>query len=133
MKYFLNRIGYLLVFSFPSFAIGYDLHVTKAVEWSQSSRHPITEAEWRAAVAADGQLRMDTVATAVNPDTHEVIQINNQLMASWTDPETKKKHYFYYSRGQIAIKNPSESAIKKMKALASKLGARIQGDEGELY
>ena len=76
---------------------------------------------------------MDKTAEAINPQTHEVIQISNPLMASWIDPKTNEKHYFYYWRGKISVKNPSESAIKKMKELASRLDAHVLGDEGEPY
>lgn len=76
---------------------------------------------------------MDTTASAINPQTHETIQISNPLMASWVDPKTNEKHYFYYWRGKISVKNPSESAIEKMKELASRLGAHVLGDEGEPY
>jgi len=112
---------------------GYDLHITKASEWSESSKRPIAEEQWKAIVAADSELQMDTTVAATNPKTHEIIQVTNPLMASWTDPESNKKYYFYYSRGEVTVKNPSEKAIKKMKALASKIGAQVQGDEGEKY
>lgn len=114
-------------------AMGYDLHITKAAEWPQSSANPISEIEWKAVVAADGRLQMDTTARATNSQTHEIIQVSNPLMASWVDPKTNEKHYFYYWRGEILVKNPSESAIKKMKELASRLGAHVLGDEGEPY
>lgn len=126
-------LGSLLLSSLPAIVMGYDLHITKAAEWSESAKNPITEEQWKSAVLADRELKMDTSATASNPKTHEVIQISNPLMASWIDPKTNSKHYFYYSRGKVTVKNPSESAIKKMKAVASKLGAKVQGDEGELY
>lgn len=113
--------------------MGYDLHITKTTERSQSSQNPISELEWRSAVAADGLLQMGTVATAVNPQTHEIIQVSKPLMASWTDPETDEKHYFRYHRGEISVKNPSDNAIKKMKELASRFGAQVLGDEREIY
>ncbi|WP_154668243.1 hypothetical protein [Pseudoduganella violaceinigra] len=113
--------------------MAYELHITKAAEWSRSSQNPITEAEWTAAVAADGQMRMDAVATAENPLTHETIEVRNPFMASWIDPNSNSKHYFYYSRGKVTVKNPSEDVINKMKALAAMLGARVVGDEGESY
>lgn len=112
---------------------GYDLHITKASEWPESSKQPITEEQWKAIVTADSELQMDTTATAMNPKTREIIQVTNPLMASWTDPKSNQKYYFYYSRGKITVKNPSENAIKKMKALASKIGAQVRGDEGERY
>jgi len=76
---------------------------------------------------------MDTTATAINPQTHEIIQASNPLMASWIDPETNEKHYFYCRRGEISVKNPSENAIKKMKELASRFDAQVPRDEGEIY
>lgn len=127
------RLAGLLLFTFPIIAMGYNLHITKAAEWSQSSANPISEIEWKTAVAADGRLQMDTTARALNPKTHEIIQVSNPLMASWVDPKTNEKHYFYYWRGEISVKNPSESAIKKMKELALRLGAHVLGDEGEPY
>jgi hypothetical protein len=113
--------------------MGYDVHITKASEWSESVKSPITEEQWRAAVLADGELKMDGTVSATNPKTQEAVQVSNPLMASWVDPKTKNKHYFYYSRGKITVKNPPDIAINKMTSVASKLGANVQGDEGELY
>ncbi|WP_332851981.1 hypothetical protein [Duganella sp. S19_KUP01_CR8] len=133
MKILCNGYGVLLLFIFPTIAMGYDLHITKATEWPQSSQKPISELEWKNAVAADGLLKMDTTAVAINPQTHEIIQVSNPLMASWVDPKTNEKYYFYYRRGEISVKNPSDSVIKKMKELASKFDAKVLGDEGEIY
>ena len=131
---FLVRIFVLSLFSLPGIALaGYDLHITRANEWTLSSKHPISENEWKNAVMSDGQLQMNMTATAENPKTHKAIQVSNPLMASWVDPTSKEKHYFYYSRGEITVKNPSKNAIAKMKAIARKLSARVQGDDGELY
>lgn len=113
--------------------MSYDLHITKAAEWPQSSAQPITESEWKDAVVNDGQLRLDASVTAVNPKTGETIRIDNPRMASWTDPATGDKFFFSYSRGKITVSNPSETGVEKMKAVASALGARVQGDEGEWY
>ncbi|KAB8048646.1 hypothetical protein GCN78_18040 [Janthinobacterium rivuli] len=133
MKIRSSQYEALIFFVFPTIAMGYDLHITKAGEWSQSSQTPISEVEWKSAVAADGLLKMDTTATAANPQTREIIQVSNPLMAAWIDPKTNDKHYFYYHRGEISVKNPSENAIKKMKELAVKLDAQVLGDEGEQY
>lgn len=131
---FAARIFLFSLLSLPGIALaGYDLHITRAVEWTLSSKQPISELEWKAAVASDRQLQMDTIASAENPRTHETIQISNPLMASWVDPTSKEKHYFYYREGAISVKNPSQSAIAKMKAVAKRLSARVQGDDGEWY
>ena len=43
--------------------------------------------------------------------------------------------WFYYAKteGGITVKNPDKEIFKKMFNLAKKLGARLQGDEGEFY
>ncbi|MTW11090.1 hypothetical protein GM658_10795 [Pseudoduganella eburnea] len=134
MTNILARLFLLSLFGLPGIALaGYDLHITRATEWALSSKQPISELEWKAAVASDGQLEMDSTATAESPRTREVIQASNTLMASWIDPSSKEKHYFYYFGGEITVKNPSKNAIAKMKAVAKKLAARVQGDEGEWY
>ena len=131
---FLAQVLVLSLLSLPGIALaGYDLHITRASGWTLSSKHPISEFEWKTAVTSDDQLRMEMSATAENPKTHEAIQVSNPLMASWVDPTSKEKYYFYYFEGEIVVKNPSENVIAKMKSLAKKLSARVQGDDGEWY
>ena len=104
-----------------------------ASEWSASKENPITEAEWLAYVEKDKEMKLEPVATACNPKTGEVIRVASPLMAVWTDPAAQAKHYFSYFRGEVSVKNPSEAVINKMKFMATALGARVQGDEGEWY
>ena len=134
MNISLARVFLLSLICFPGIALaGYDLHITRASEWTMSAKHPISKVEWKTIVASDRQLQMDTVAKAKIPQTGEIVRVSNPLMASWVDPISKEKHYFNYTRGKITVKNPSKSAIVKMKTIASKLSARVQGDEGEWY
>jgi hypothetical protein len=46
------------------------------------------------------------------------------------DPDAES---FYWNDGQISLKNPSPAQIAKMVRLAERLGAHVQGDNGELY
>lgn len=108
--------------------MGYDLQILNT-----SEPLSITEEQWKAVVAADKELELNATATATNPKSNEVIQVNNPLMSTWTDPISKNKNYFYYSRGKVTVKNPSDSTIKKMKEIALKIGAKVQGEEGEFY
>lgn len=117
----------------PGIAMGYDLHITKSSDWTNSAKDPIREDQWKALVDSDDELKMDTSVSAQNPSTGEVIELRNPLMASWIDSKTGDKHYFYFRSGEITVKNPTENAIKKMKEVALKIGAKVQGDEGEFY
>jgi hypothetical protein len=38
-----------------------------------------------------------------------------------------------FSEGEIAVKNPDEPTIAKLIAIAATLGARVVGDDGEVY
>jgi hypothetical protein len=40
---------------------------------------------------------------------------------------------FWFDRGEITAKNPSDAAIVKMLELASRLNARVLGDDDEQY
>ncbi|WOB06924.1 hypothetical protein [Piscinibacter gummiphilus] len=113
--------------------MSYDLHIVRLSDKSERTESPISEAQWKEAIRADGELQSDSVASATSPNSGAVIQVRSPLMASWLDPQTKLKHYFRYSRGRISVKNPPESVIVKMRLLAAKLGAKVQGDEGEFY
>ena len=44
--------------------MGYDLHVTRADDWTESESSPITLNEWLAYVEEDPEMRLDKVAVA---------------------------------------------------------------------
>jgi hypothetical protein len=48
-------------------------------------------------------------------------------------PEEPTRLWYNPGRGNIHTKNPDDFTISKMIAIAEKLGAHVQGDEGELY
>ncbi len=41
--------------------------------------------------------------------------------------------WFNFSGGEIKVKNPDTEILKKMWAIAQRLFAKVQGDEGEIY
>jgi hypothetical protein len=100
--------------------MGYDLHITRAPEWSESDQHPITADEWLAVVAADPEL-------SLRPG-HE------PYFAEWSGPCSHPGgSWFSWDEGQIYTKNPDRRILAKMLQIAGRLGARVQGDDGELY
>ena len=117
-------------------AMGYDLHITRAPEWTESADDPITLAEWLAAVNADPEMRLDGFAEADTPDG-ATVRYENEGLAVWTaysaHEEDGNMAWFDYHRGTIVVKNPDEEVIEKMKQLAAQLGAKVLGDEGEEY
>ena len=98
--------------------MGYDLHITRRRDWS-SEGDVITTDEWLAYVRSDPELRL-------NP-------ANGPYFAEWRGPSVTGESWFDWSNGQIEAKNPDPALIDKMVAIASRLNATVQGDDGETY
>ena len=100
--------------------MGYEFHITRAADWSQSGQLPITAEEWLAVVGGDPELRID--------------EQNGPYFAVWSgqcsDPDGG---WFDWSDGQINTKNPDQAILAKMLQLADRLGGAVQGDDGEIY
>jgi hypothetical protein len=100
--------------------MGYEVHMTRADEWSRSAERPITADEWSAVVAADPELQID--------------EANGPYFAVWRDPCTGSDGgWFDWADGQVSTKQPDRSLVKKLLQLADKFGATVQGDDGEVY
>jgi hypothetical protein len=115
--------------------MGYDIHITRAEEWSESEANPITLDEWRAYVASDPEMRIDGFAETKTLDG-TVLRLEGEGLTVWTawPGEAEDDHAWLECRlGRITVKNPDPLVLAKMCAIADRLGARVQGDEGEYY
>ena len=99
--------------------MGYDLHITRAEHWSDDGGGGITADEWRAVIERDPELRL--------------AGYNGPLFAVWTGPSRYEEPWLDWSTGNIMSKNPDGPLIRKMIAIATLLGAKVQGDDGEVY
>ena len=98
--------------------MGYDLHITRAQDWSQTSGQEITEAEWRSIIDEDPSLTPSSDL--------------GEGCASWKTPYGAAG-WLCWSNGQLYSKAPDPEMLGKMLDIAKQLGAHVQGDEGELY
>jgi len=98
--------------------MGYDLHITRAGDWSESEDAPIALAEWLAVAAADPEL----TAMPENGDAFFAIGEPDDAMG-----------WFNWFEGNVFTKNPDKRILAKMLVLASRLDAKVQGDDGEPY
>jgi len=116
--------------------MGYDLHITRKNDWHDPKGPEISLAEWRAVVQADPGMRLDAFAQA-RPDDGGVRRASCDGLSVWTEysqhDEARNKAWFLYSRGEIRVKNPDDEIIRKMWSIAQALGAKVQGDDGEVY
>jgi len=98
--------------------MAYQLHVTRAADWMNSSELPITAAEWLKFVRTDPELVQDA---RYGP-----------YFVRWTGSRDRDQ-WLEWSEGRINTKYPDGALLKKLVAIAERLGAKVQGDGGEVY
>jgi hypothetical protein len=99
--------------------MGYDLHITRAAQWTESEASPITVEEWLAVVEQDPELGL--------------AGDNGPYFAIWRGQSEDSEQWLDWSHGRIHTKNPTEPLVDKMIELSAILKADVQGDDGELY
>lgn len=103
--------------------MAYDLHLTRADDWSEGLSRPITTEELIDACRQVGlTLRLDgSVAFQVR-----------RVVSGGTDVDLMSAHVF---EGQVTLKPfpPDQDAADRVTLLAAVLEARVQGDDGEVY
>jgi hypothetical protein len=116
--------------------VGYEVHITRRPSWFEDGPE-ITLDEWLAVVREDPDLRLDGFAEAETRDTHTKIRVEDPSLAIWTAYSGHGRDgnmaWLYLSQGNVVAKNPDEEIRRKLALLAKRLGARVQGDEGEFY
>jgi hypothetical protein len=96
----------------------YQLHITRASDWMHSDELPITATEWLKLVRTDSQLVQD-----LNRGTHFV---------RWSGSGDRDR-WLEWAEGRINAKYPDGAFLKKLVEIAERLGAKVQGDGGEVY
>ncbi|MFN2565833.1 MAG: hypothetical protein ABR499_12625 [Gemmatimonadaceae bacterium] len=96
----------------------YHLHITRAADWMQSSELPITAAEWLKLVRTDSELIQDS--------------LHGPYFVRWARSEGPDR-WLEWADGRINTRYPDGALLKKLVAIAEQLGAKVQGDGGEVY
>jgi len=94
--------------------VGYDLRITRAVDWDRNEGCEITIREWHAIIDADPELAPD--------------RTNGPCAVRFG-----KSGWFDWFEGNVFTTDPEPVDVAKMLAIAGKLGATVQGDDGEFY
>jgi hypothetical protein len=98
--------------------MGYDLHITRREQWIDEG-DDITFEEFVSHVRGDAEF---TYPGQLGDDS-----------ADWRSPKSAYESWLCWSDGQIYTKNPEPEFINKMVTVARALGAKAQGDDGEVY
>ena len=117
--------------------MGYDLYITRQEDWSDDDESKkITLEEWVQFVNADPEMRLDHFAEAKlqNGDTIRIEKEGLSVWLKYSGDNVNGNHaWFYYTDGNISVKNPDPEIMYKMLSMAGGLRAKLQGDDGELY
>jgi len=117
--------------------MGYDIHITRKENWfDEDDANEIKLDEWTAYIMSDSEMRLDNQANSTN-DIGEGIQYENNGLAVW-DSYSKNGldgnyAWFDFRAGNVTVKNADEEIRNKMIDIARRLGAKVQGDDGETY
>jgi hypothetical protein len=116
--------------------MGYEVHITRKENWFDEGGPGITFEEWKNYLASDPEMRLDGFAEASTSDG-SILRVENPGLSVWLAYSGHEKNgnmaWFYHLEDRITVKNPDEEMLIKMYAIAIVLGARVQGDESEIY
>lgn len=99
--------------------MGYDLHITRADDWSDNQDQWISADEWLEYIKLDSELTL--------------VPEQGEYYAEWSGTSEYDEPWFDWYNGNIETKNPDPPVIQKMIEIAIALNAKVQGDDGEMY
>ena len=114
--------------------MGYDVHITRKNEWYSEEGEEITLDEWKEFVNSSSDMRMDGFAEVETPDG--MLRMESEGLSVWlgySNQEEGALVWFDYFEGNVRVKNPDEEILIKMYSIAQALGAKVQGEECEIY
>lgn len=107
--------------------MSYDLHITRAEHWTESSTNLITLDELHDYFKNKSEFEYSNEFSITGPVT---ISISGEFFI-WSYDDIKVP--FSYREGRLSVSGADDPVIDKMKEIAMDLRAKVQGDEGELY
>jgi hypothetical protein len=103
--------------------MGYDLHITRALNWFDSERYPILGAEVDALVRDEPELTI-LPDEPPRPDSCYLL---------WNCAASESEGGLWLKRGQLQTKNPRTELVRRMTDWATRLDAWVIGDDDEVY
>lgn len=99
--------------------MGYDIHVTRAVDWRDNRGQEISAEEWLELVKADPELTLDPQS--------------GRYSVRWKGEESLTGSWFDWYDGNIYTTNPDRAVLAKALKIAAFLDAHVEGDDGKIY
>lgn len=120
--------------------MGYNLHISRRRFWAEPVADDIAYEEWRLLAESDpefevrGETTWDLGKTLIEGDTGPG-PTEEKLVTYHCYGFTNSPHYpsFDYHDGRVDVRGPDDLTFRKIFEVARRLGAVVQGDEGEYY
>jgi len=93
---------------------------------------PLSLDEWHRFVEGAEDLRLQDGLRGTNPVTGETMELGGEFTI-WTGHPEVAEVPFMFSGNAVSVSNPEEVALERMRAIATALNARVQGEAGEFY
>jgi len=108
--------------------MGYELHITRKDRWSATGGPEISLEDWGAYVRGDKSMQMDETSRGEG-DEHA----SEAVWKSWPAAKDGREARLWHAGGNVNAANPDAAVRRKMFLIADALGAKLQGDHGEIY
>lgn len=113
--------------------MAYDIHITRRNNWFDEGMD-ITPLEWRKIIDENPELKQTEAIEIQAKDGQQFkYTFEDAQIAKWKKPNSAEIIWFLYRRGEITVSNPDEVTMEKVRQIAKRVGARVQGDDGEFY
>ena len=112
--------------------MSYQIYITRRDICFDKNGANISFEEWRILVSSDTELQIVGFAEVSLLDK-TTLRIEAAGITEWNGHPTSQTVWLVWDDIHISCKNPDDIIIRKMIGIASKLQARVQGDEGEFY
>ncbi|MBY0010977.1 hypothetical protein [Paenibacillus typhae] len=109
--------------------MSYDVHITRAERWTESGSNPISLEEAKAYFADQEDFEYSSGLSVQGP--FGTLAIDGDFF-NWLAGEDEQIP-FKHKDGRITVAGADDFVIEKMIEIAAGLGAKVQGDEGEVY
>lgn len=109
--------------------MSYDVHITRAERWTESGSNPISLEEAKAYFAGQEDFEYSSGLSVQGP--FGTLAIGGDFF-NWL-AERDEQIPFKHTDGRITVAGADDFVIEKMIEVAAGLGAKVQGDEGEVY
>jgi hypothetical protein len=97
----------------------YELHITRAPHWTENRGFEISAREWQDLVGDDPELLED--------------KSNGEHSVIWSRPDQRVGFWIDWCDGNVYTSNPDRELLEKILGIASRLGARVIGDDGTVF